>query len=195
MASKGKPNHRYTEEQKEWLKANVGTYRWTVLFKEFNKRFGTNLSYDAITSYCLKYMGVKRGKENQYGFQKGKQTSKHTLPIGAEMFDGMVMWIKVSDDCVEEQRIACRKSLNPNWRPKKQVVWEQHHGAVPEGMMLIHLNKKRQDCSIENLYLTTRKINFMMAKNGWYSENRELTLAALKWCELFYTLKGAKDLA
>lgn len=190
MASKGKSNYCYTDEQKAWLRANVNDYQWTVLFKVFNERFDTNLSYHAITSYCLKYLGVKRGKENQYGFTKGKQTSKHTLPIGAEVYDGTVMWVKISDDCIEEQRIACRKAANPNWRPKKQVVWEQHHGPVPEGMMLVHLNKNRRDCSIENLYLTTRKINFMMAKNGWYSPNRELTLAALKWCELFYVLKG-----
>lgn len=190
MASKGKPNHRYTDEQKDWLKANVNDYRWTVLFKVFNERFGTNLTYDAITSYCLKELGIKRGKANQYGFSKGKQTSKHTLPIGSEVYDGMLMWVKISDECVEDQRICCRKATNPNWRPKKQVVWERHHGPVPEGMMLVHLNKDRQDCSIENLYLTTRKINFMMAKNGWYSPNRELTLAALKWCELFYALKG-----
>lgn len=190
MATRTVSDHKYTAEQNAWLRANIGSYRYKDLVRVFNEQFGTSLSYDALTSYCLKKLRIKRGKDKQHRFAKGKQSSKHTLPIGAEKWDGKILWVKISDDLIEEQRIVCQKALNPNWKPKKQVVWEQHHGAIPDGMMLVHLNRNRRDCSIENLYLTTRQINLMMAKNGWYSENPELTKTALKWCELFYAMKG-----
>lgn len=34
-----------------------------------------------------------------------------------------------------------------------------------------------------------RKINFMLSKNKWHSTNPDLTLAAIKYAELFYKLK------
>lgn len=36
-----------------------------------------------------------------------------------------------------------------------------------------------------------RKINTVMNCNSWFTTNRENTLTAIKWCELFYALKEA----
>ena len=190
MASRLNRDHFYTDAENNWLIQNINKHRYKDLVGIFNETFNTNLTYDAITSHCLRTLQIKRGKENQYGFSKGKQTTKHTLPIGTERWDGVNVWVKVSDDVVEEQNICNSKRSNPNWQLKKRLVWESHYGRIPDNMIIICLNKDEQDCSIENLYVTTRKINFMMAKNHWYSENRELTRTALKWCELFYALKG-----
>lgn len=98
MATRTVTDHRYTAEHDAWLRANISSYRYKDLVRVFNEQFGTSLSYDAVTSHCLKELHIKRGKENQYGFAKGKQTSKHTLSIGAERWDGLVLWVKVADD-------------------------------------------------------------------------------------------------
>ena len=74
-----------------------------------------------------------------------------------------------------------------------QEFYEFLQGKIPKGHMIVFLDKNRKNCDVGNLYCTTRAINFMMAKNKWYSSNPELTLAALKWCELFYAMKGEKD--
>ena len=53
-----------------------------------------------------------------------------------------------------------------------------------------NLDMDVKNCEIGNLYPVNRKVNFMMAKNGWYQQDKELTLTAIKWCELFYAMKG-----
>lgn len=65
----------------------------------------------------------------------------------------------------------------------------QHNGAKPEDGLIIFLDKDKTNFSPENLYCVDRKINFMLSKNKWHSTNPDLTLAAIKYAELFYKLK------
>ena len=73
---------------------------------------------------------------------------------------------------------------------KSHVVWEQHYGsAPPEGHTIVFLNRDTKDCSIENLYAVSPRVLREMSKKKWWSTDRELTLTAIKWCELFYAMK------
>ena len=49
------------------------------------------------------------------------------------------------------------------------------------------------NCDISNLYMVNRKIHMTMTSNNWYSENKQQTLTALKWCELFYAIKNKRS--
>lgn len=184
MASKTNKDHIFTDEEKAFLRVNISTHTYPELADAFNRTFGTNLTHGNISAVCLKRMGIKRNQP--YKFQKGKREF-NALPIGAEVFDGEYVWVKISDNYHEGTARA--KSLDENWEKKCVMVWEQAHGKIPKGEMIVFLDKNRQNCSADNLYCTTRQINFMMAKNGWYTENKENTLVAIKWCELFYALR------
>lgn len=154
----------------------------------FNREFGTARNGQMISDHCLRVLHIHRGKENQYGFTAGKQTTRHTKPVGTEIESDGAIWVKVADEVVTDQR-KMSKGINPNWMKKQHLVWERNYGKVPEGCLVVFLDKDYRNCAVENLYCTTRQINFMMAKNGWYSQEREITLTALKWCELYYALR------
>lgn len=187
MASRNLKDHKYTPEEDKWLIENLDMYTYPELTKMFNSKYGTGMK--SVADRCIKTLGLHK-KVNTGNCPKGIRRCKNTLPIGSESFDGQVLWIKVSDevnDCPNRRNPTKQKDIN--WVRKSYHVWEAVNGEVEKGKLLVYLNRNPKDCRIENLYCTDRKINFMMAKNGWYTESRDHTLAALKWCELFYVMK------
>jgi hypothetical protein len=185
-----KDQHKYTAQEDAWLRENYEKYTHPELVRLFNERFGTSMK-SGVTDHVLKTLHLHK-KVNRGDCRKGERRCTNTLPVGAESFDGFNVYVKISNevnDC--QNRRMPSKRYDKNWMRKDYIVW-QEHGLVPPqdpSEMLIHLNGDKKDCSFKNLYKTTRAINFMMAKNGWYSEDREVTLAGLKWCELFYAMK------
>ena len=182
--------HRYTAEEDAWLQNNYEKYTHPELNRIFNERFGTNLK-SGVSDHVLKTLHLHKSA-NPGNCKKGERRCTNMLPIGSESFDGQNMYVKISDevnDC--QNRRMPNKSRDKNWMRKDYLVWQKHGLTPPQdpSEMLIHLNGDKKDCSFENLYKTTRVINLLMAKNGWYSEDREATLAGLKWCELFYAMK------
>ena len=63
---------------------------------------------------------------------------------------------------------------------------------IPEGYFVIFLDNNQMNFDISNLYCVNRKIHVIMSKNKWYTNNKENTLTAIKWCELYYVLKNNK---
>ena len=66
------------------------------------------------------------------------------------------------------------------WKFKHIMLWEEHHGAVPEGMFVYFKDRNRDNVTIENLAITNR------ADHGYRTmQNRPMELKQL------YQLKGA----
>jgi hypothetical protein len=47
-----------------------------------------------------------------------------------------------------------------------RYIWTQHHGDIPKGMQIHHINGKKNDNRIENLQLVTNKQN-MSKQDRW----------------------------
>lgn len=79
----------------------------------------------------------------------------NTRPVGSE---------RVNSQGYLEVKVA-----EPNvWRRKHRMVWEQHHGPVPEGCNVQFRNGDRTDLRIENLYIITRHDQFTQ-QNALYA--------------------------
>lgn len=166
----------FTDEEDEWLIARDGQYSVKEITAMFNETFGTHRSELVIKVHCNRNLRTKFAGNH---FHTGD-------PIGTEVMRGRYVWVKVSN------RISQDGELSGwiNWRPKAHVMWELYHGSMPpEGYNIIFLDGDRTNFDKNNLYAVNGKVLREMSKKKWWSTNPELTLAAIKWCELFYTIK------
>lgn len=99
-------------------------------------------------------------------FGKGHMPHNH-VPVGTEAKTTDGYWkVKVGEP--------------KEWKFKHIMLWEEHHGAVPEGMFVYFKDRNRDNVTIENLAITNR------ADHGYRTmQNRPMELKQL------YQLKGA----
>lgn len=172
----------FTKEQERWLRENYfSSQSYAALVEKFNDTFGTKRSADMLKDKCTKRLRLK-GMPNptQYG-----RKQKEQLPLGTIRRSQTGTYIKV--------RIASNADMSgyqePYWTPLQKKIYQDAHGDIQPNQMVCFLNRDPEDFSVENLYPIDRKIAVIMSKNKWWSDDPELTLAAIKWCELFYTIK------
>lgn len=158
-------NCSFTSEQRAFLESNLPFHSYREITKLFNEEFSLLKTVKQIQSFCIDN-GIKRGLE---------------IPIGSEHRSGKYIMVKVREN---EKGVPNHKI----WRMKQQVVWEQNYGKIPRGKIIIFLDNNSLNCDISNLYLADRKILNLLTVNKWHFSNREQKLAALKWCELYFSM-------
>lgn len=230
--------HRYTDEEKEWLKENHCKYTTAKLLTDaFNEEFHLSLSTSAIRQQCINYLGLSFGclgvkytkEEDEFILQNyGKYTFKEIsqmlfenfgrtttwmglrghcyktlgltldnpgkfafkwrqLPIGTErIFEGYT-WVKVSNNI---GRRGSHDAYKLNWKLKHQIVWEDHHGRIPDGCQIIFLDGDKSNFNIDNLYCIDLSALGYLAGNKLWKVDRSLLPTAIKWAELKVVLSG-----
>lgn len=71
-------------------------------------------------------------------------------------------------------------------------VWEEHNGPIPDGKMVSFLDGDKDNCSIENLFLTDNATNLEMNRRKLRFENPELTAIGEKVARLNISIKSRK---
>lgn len=196
----------YSIEQERFLKENASLMSRKQLTELFNERFGTDKSVRAIKSYCNSrgYNSSSDGRfqEGHASWQTGicgeefkahyteqsftrlldpmKQANK-THKIGDEIIIDGEPWVVTS---LEYGVPFCERR-----QPKRRVVWEKLFGEIPQDHCIVCLDGDPMNCDPSNLYCMPIRFRPILAKNKWWFGNAELTLAAIKWCELYYALK------
>ena len=183
------PKSKYTEEENRWIQEHLDAGTYPELVDLFYANFGRTVSASGLRKQVDR-LGLNGRKYNRSHAVKGG-CIRDVYPIGAEYTnaDGIV-YIKVADNRgVYNKRLPGGYADGGNWRKKAYHNWEKAYGSIPEGKRLIYLDSNKQNCDVSNLYFTDIKIQMRLGRNGWQSTNPDLTLAAIKWLELFYALK------
>lgn len=95
----------------------------------------------------LKYPGSEKG-----WFKKGNVPVNHR-PVGSE---------RISVDGYIEIKVA-----EPNkWKLKHRVVYEEKYGKIPDGHVLIFLDRNPLNCTLDNLILAPRSVLSVVNKTG-----------------------------
>lgn len=178
----------FTTEQEQWLRENyrnAPTYQNLTLC--FNEKFSTARSVSMIREKCIKRLGLK-GMQNpsKYGIKQKEQ-----LPVGTIRKSQNATYIKV--------KLAFNADMTgyqePFWLPLQKKIYQDAYGEINPGFMVCFLDGNHENFSLDNLYPIDRKISAVMSKNGWWTDNKELTLAAIRWCELYYAIKSFQEVS
>lgn len=175
----------YSEEENQWLINNIDNYSYPELTKLFNEKFNRNLK--SVSDHCIKSLKLHKSVNNGC-MNKGRKDFVNRLPIGTERTANRgEVYIKISDNYIEGRTPTI--AHNPNFKLKKEIIWESVHGPKPEGCIIVFLDMNKENFDIDNLYCIPRKIGLMLSKNKWWSSDKDVTLTAIKWCELFYAIR------
>ena len=177
--------HIYTDTEIEWLRENQDTMTRAKLTEAFNEKFGASVKKDSISDICTKRLGLHRTSNSGcYGTR-----AKEQLPIGTIRKSQTGTYIKIMDS--QNGRFSGYKE--PYWMPLQKKIYQDVHGEIKDGKMVCFLDGNADNFDISNLYPIDRKISAIMSANHWWASSREHTLAAIKWCELHYALKGVQQ--
>lgn len=175
--------HTYSEKERRFCLDNIKRFDSYKDFAEaFNKYFGTEISESKLKDLCCKRLKKGIGKSKTC-FKNGSRA--RALPIGTIRKASYGKYIKVSDTLT-----GVSGYKKPDWLPLQKKLYQDVYGAIPENKMVIFLDCDRSNFSIENLYCIDRCVSMELAKNRWYSTDRNITLAAIKYCELRQALKA-----
>ena len=178
-----------TEEQSNFIKANNYMKTAEEVAMLFNNHFNANVTKEQIKGFRARNKLISgltgryekgnapdnKGKkwdefmpiESQAGsrkttFRKGN-ISHNKRPLGSERIDSKDGYIIV-------------KVAEPNvWQHKHRVLWEKHHGKIPDKHRVIFLNGDRKDIRLENLMLLSFGESAIMNKKGLFYKNSEQT--------------------
>lgn len=176
----------YPKEVQEFIAREVSGRSTEELTDLVNERFGTNYEKAQLRAYKKNHKlssgldcrfrpghvpqnkGMKGvcapGCEKTW-FKKGSTPVNHR-PVGSERVDvdGYIL-VKVAE---------------PNkWRMKHRIVWEEHHGKIPDGQNVIFLDGNKLNTEIENLALVTNSEHLQMNRDRLRSEEPECTKSGI----------------
>lgn len=104
-------------------------------------------------------------------FKPGK-LPPNTRPIGYERVDKKDGYVYVK---VPGKR---KMVLKHRW------VWEQAHGPIPKGYIIIFMNGDKTDCRLENLKMIPQSLNSIRNHNHLAANDKDLSEAGLHIAEL-----------
>lgn len=179
--------HRYSSEEKQFIRENLRKYdSYTDFCKVFNAHFGTNVTRSQLSDLCTKRLGFPIAK-NKTKFQKGHRDKELHIGTIRKTQNGSA-YIKVKNTLSHFSGYR-----EPDWVPLQKKIWEDAYGTVPSGNMVCFLDCNRENYNLENLYCIDRKVSAILATNGWWSTNTDITLAGIKYAELLIALKEMKE--
>ena len=180
--SKNKRFHKWTDNQREFLKNNVKGITTPELTKMFNEEFETDLTVTQVKSFLNRnkltngvdcrftknHIPHNKGMKGVYSkgcektwFKKG-QRSVNCRPVGSE---------RVTVDGYTEIKVA-----DPNvWELKHRLKYIEYHGEIPKGYVVIFADKNKSNFSKDNLIAISRNQLKVMNKNNLIKDNIELT--------------------
>lgn len=190
--------HFYTTGQIQFLRENIAGKSYAEVTILINEHFGLALTVEQIKGVLARYK-LCNGRDGRFppgqtphnkgtkGIQMGGKETQfkpgtmpwNYKPVGTERTntDGYVE-IKVADP--------------HSWKGKHLIVWEAEHGLVPAGHVVIFADGNRQNVTLNNLLLVSRRELAVMNKRGLISVEPELTKTGLAVANIYLKIGERK---
>ena len=196
---------RYPQGMYEFIR----DHSWGVSSKEMaemvNEKFGTNFTQTMMKQFRQRH-GIKSGLTGWYqrGHAPGNKGKKLEEYVGEEraaeikkrisatqfkkgerpVNEMPVGSIVVNSDGYKLRKKQMTGSLWERWEFLHRAVWVEHHGEIPEGMMVSFRDSNPLNCEPDNLMLISKSENAKLNKRGLRFEDPDLTDAAVSMVRL-----------
>ena len=198
--------HKYTDEEKLFLREFVPGHRHKEITEEFNRRFSADITVGQIKGSIKRY-GLNTGRTGY--FEKGHipankgthpktvgrmaetQYKKGNLPHNTKP----IGYERVSKDGYIEVKIAMRRSDTGdknNFVPKHRLLWEKANGPIPKGCNVIFLDGDKRNFDLNNLALVTNAENLELIRSGLRSNNPQFTETGVLIAKSIVTTREVK---
>lgn len=148
----------------EFIESLFGTEVWVQIVEG-------KLKVAICTNHIL-YVSNRNFEDETVTKLKAGSIPANTMPIGTEkkLTDGYIR-IKIND--------LPRVKKQENWVQKQRVVYEKHYGKIPEGYVVIFLDRNRENFDPENLAAIKRSELARLNKQGMIYDDTNLTKAGI----------------
>jgi len=200
-------NRKYTEEHIAFIEANIQGRPFQELTDMFNERFGFGIKKSTMISLADRH-GLHNGRDcklntgyeptqfkkgitpwnkgmkginlggKQTQFKKG-QKGWNYKPVGTE---------RTNTDGYVEIKITDPKT----WKAKHIIIWEEANGPVPSGHVVIFTDGNKQNVTLDNLLLISRRELAVMNKQGLISNDSELTKTGVVIADIYLKIGERK---
>jgi len=126
----------YTKEQVQFLREGHLTMPVTELVEAFNRQFGTNKTFAAIT-YILKSRKIRKYKVKSHEIGEEIICPAHGYRL------------------VKTEKPTGKGRMKRLYRYKHVMVWEEANGPVPEGKYVRFVDGDKTNCTLGNLALVS----------------------------------------
>lgn len=185
--------HKYTEEQKAFIKENVKGIGNVELTKMFNDRFNLNLTMSQIRGFKKNYK-LNSGLDGRFvkggvSFNKGKKGLQTANSTSFKKGRRPHNYYEVGTERVNGSNYVDVKIAHPNvWKGKHILVWEQHNGKVPKDHAIIFGDRNNRNFDIDNLILVTKSELSIMNMNKLIYDNADLTRMGAVVAKIYSTM-------
>lgn len=178
--------HNWTSEQEEFIRDNIEGTPYKEIHKMVNDKFCLSLTFSQVIGF-MKRNGISNGRDmtfkkgnkswnkgmkglrfkgSERGWFKKGQRPHNKVDVGEEILtqDGYIR-VKVQDHGTFTQR----------FESKQRLIWEKHHGPIPDGHAVIFGDGNRDNFDLDNLILVSRAQLAVMNKQGLIRDDSEIT--------------------
>ncbi|MDI3234192.1 HNH endonuclease signature motif containing protein [Exiguobacterium antarcticum] len=188
--------HRYTAEQRLFIVNHVQGRTTEALTDLVNTHFGINLSTNQIRAYkknnkLLSGVDAKFQK-GRTSHNKGKSTGGWK-PTQFKQGHRPYNYMPVGSERVNGEGYVDIKIADPNkWRGKHLILWEEAHGPVPEGHVILFGDQDRRNFDLDNLLLISKKQLCTLNRRRLIQRDTELTRSAILVTDLIHKIASFK---
>ncbi|MBG9656080.1 MAG: HNH endonuclease signature motif containing protein [Bacillota bacterium] len=193
----------FNNQQEAFIRANVKGLSNQELTDLINQEFGLNVTRKQVKAFKNNHRissgltghfekgctpankgtkGLYNVGGNRTSFKPG-QKPKNYVPVGTERLDtdGYTL-IKVQDDGPWHKR----------WKHKHKILWEEANGPIPKGHCLIFLDRNKQNLTLDNLQLITKKQLARLNQNHLISSDPEITKTGVIMADIYSKIGDRK---
>lgn len=188
-----RPQHKWTNEEKEYLATIVKGRTYKEITKRMNDKFEYDFSEEQIKGAMFRNKLITgiggHFKKNHTPWNKG---SKGLTSANKTSFKKGMIHInhrEVGSERITRDGYIEIKVAEPNkWRLKHRVIYEKHYGEIPKNHAVIFADGDKSNLDIDNLLLVSRQQLLVLNRNNLISEDKEITKTGINIANIMIKL-------